>query len=127
MTDNKMPFDLASGKSFDEFLGASSEGAYIRQRSEDVKFSPAFEKALEEFQGITLVVFADIGCPDCRAVLPFLGKIPRINPKISVVFGEWNAASESFLQQRLGTGRVPTVLALDASGKLMEGAFIERP
>ena len=124
---DRMPFDLAEGKSFDEFLGTSAESAFIRQRTEEVKFSSSFAKALEEFQGVTLVAFADTGCPDCRAVLPFLGKIPQVNPKISVVFGEWNAAAEVFLQKRLGTGRVPTVLALDASGNLMDGAFIERP
>jgi hypothetical protein len=131
MTDKKMsnalPFDLTSGKSFDAFLGASAEGAEVKRRSEELKLTPSFEKALGAFQGITLVAFADVGCPDCRAVLPFLGKIPRINPNISVVFGEWNAASEEFAQKRLGTGRVPTVLALDASGNLMDGAFIERP
>jgi hypothetical protein len=72
------------------------------------------------------VVFADLNCPDCRAVLPFLGKIEGVNPNIGDVFKEWNDAAEEFLQKRLGTGRVPTVLALNASGKLM-GAFIERP
>ncbi|MDR1378098.1 MAG: thioredoxin family protein [Synergistaceae bacterium] len=127
MTDNQVPFDLTSGKTFDEFLGVSSDEVYVKQRSEEVKFSPSFEKALKEFQGITLVVFANVGCPDCRAVLPLLGKIPRVNPHISVVFEEWNAAAEGFLQQRLGTSRVPTVLALNASGDLMDGAFIERP
>jgi hypothetical protein len=119
--------ELASGRSFDEFIGASEEGNFLRRRVGEIRFSPSFEKALGDFRKTTLVVFADMGCPDCRAVLPFLGKIGEINPNVGVVFGEWNAVSEGFLQQRLGTGRVPTVLALDASGKLMDGAFIERP
>ncbi|MDR1979008.1 MAG: thioredoxin family protein [Synergistaceae bacterium] len=119
--------ELASGRSFDEFVGTSEEGEFVRRRVGEIRFSPSFEKALGDFEKATLVVFADMGCPDCRAVLPFLGKIGEVNPGIRVVFGEWNAASEEFLQKRLGTGRVPTVLALDASGKLTDGAFVERP
>jgi hypothetical protein len=119
--------DLASGKSFDEFLGTSEEGKFVRKRMGEIRFSPSFEKALGVLEKTKLVVFADVGCPDCRAVLPFLGKIEGANPNIGVVFGEWNDVSEAFLQKRLGTGRVPTVLALDGSGRLMEGAFIERP
>jgi thiol-disulfide isomerase/thioredoxin len=119
--------DLLSGRSFDEFVETSEEGKFVRRRVEEIQFSPAFEKALGAFGKTTLVAFADLSCPDCRAVLPFLGKIGNVNPNIGVVFGEWNAASEEFLQKRLGTGRVPTVLALNASGELMDGAFIERP
>ncbi|MDR2179415.1 MAG: thioredoxin family protein [Synergistaceae bacterium] len=125
--ENREGIDLTSGKSFGEFIGTSEDGNFVRRRVGEIQFSPSFEKALGEFGKTTLVVFADMTCPDCRAVLPFLGKIGEVNAGIEVVFGEWNAASEGFLQRRLGTGRVPTVLALDASGRLMDGAFIERP
>ena len=118
-TQSGAAIDLAAGKSFDEFTGSRG----LR----DVRLSVGFERAVKEFGKVTLVMFADMGCPDCLAVLPFLGRIKDAGPEISVVFGEWNAASEKFLQDRLGTGRVPTVLALDASGKLMDGTFIERP
>ena len=114
-----MSIDLSAGKSFDEFVGSSD----LR----DVRLSPGFESALKECGKVTLAAFADMGCPDCRAVLPFLGKIQNAALGISVMFVEWNAESEKFLQDRLGTGRVPTVLALSASGELMDGAFIERP
>jgi thiol-disulfide isomerase/thioredoxin len=127
MSQNITESDLAAGRSFDEFVGTSQEGDVVRRRVGEIRFSPSFEKALGDFGRTTLAVFADMGCPDCRAVLPFLGKIGEVNPNIGVVFKEWNPVSEEFLQQRLGTGRVPTVLALDASGKLMDGAFIERP
>ena len=118
--------DLALGRSFDEFVGTSEEGEFVRRRMEEIRFSPFFEKALEAFGKTTLVVFADLHCPDCRAVLPFLGKMGGVNPNIGVVFKEWNDDAEEFLQKHLGRGRVPTVLAL-ASGKRMDGAFIERP
>jgi len=110
---------------FDGFIGSGGAGAHIRQRVRDLRFSPAFGEALGAVGKITLVTFADMGCPDCGAVLPFLGKIQEAG--VSVLFGEWNAESEAFLHKLLGTGRVPTVLALDVSGRLMEGAFIERP
>jgi hypothetical protein len=127
MSQNMTERDLASGKSFDEFIGTSEEGNFVRRRIGEIRFSPSFEKALRDFGKTTLAVFADMGCPDCRAVLPFLGKIGEVNSGIGVVFKEWDSVSEEFLQRLLGTGRVPTVLALDASGKLMNGAFIERP
>lgn len=119
MTQSGADIDLTGGKSFVEFIGLYN----LR----DVQLSPEFERSVKDFGKVTLVVFADLECPDCLAVLPFLGKISYANPSISVVFGEWNAQSEKFLQDRLGTARVPTVLALDAAGKLMDGAFIERP
>ncbi|MDR1376190.1 MAG: thioredoxin family protein [Synergistaceae bacterium] len=127
MSEDMTKSGMASGISFEEFVGASEEGNFVRQRVGEIRLSPSFEKALGDFGKTTLVVFADLGCPDCRAVLPFLGKIGEVNPNIGVVFKEWNSVSEEFLQQRLGTGRVPTILTLDASGKLMDGAFIERP
>jgi thiol-disulfide isomerase/thioredoxin len=115
---------LSAGRSFEEFVGSQAAGL------REVKLSPDFLKAVRDVSQagkIKLVVFADMGCPDCRAVLPFLGKIAEANPDISLVFGEWNAEAEKFLEGRLGTGRVPTVLAMSAEGELMDGAFIERP
>ena len=129
MNKNTMPFDLASGRSFDTFIneGSSETADFLRNRVQGLQLSDFFTAALKEFAPTTLVVFADIGCPDCMAVLPYLEKIGEINPRISVVFGDWNTASEAFLQEHLGTGRVPTILALSTSGDLMDGAFIERP
>ena len=119
ITKSKAAIDLSAGKTFDEFVGSSD----LRS----VSLSLGFESAVKECGKVTLAAFADMGCPDCRAVLPFLKKIHDANPDISVMFVEWNAESEKFLQDRLSTGRVPTVLALSSSGTLMDGAFIERP
>ncbi|MDR3231797.1 MAG: thioredoxin family protein [Synergistaceae bacterium] len=120
---------LAGGRSFDDFIGgaSSADREFMSARVTELKVSSGFERAVGEFEGLTLVFFADMECPDCRAVLPFLGKIQAINPRIRLVARDWNDASEAFLEELLGAGRVPTILALDASGDLMDGAFIERP
>lgn len=119
----------AEGMTPEQFLKkASPEMAdFMKERVEATKLSPSFCEALRKFEKTTLVVYAYLDCPDCRAVFPILAQIPSVNPGIGVVMAEWNDEAEHFLEERLGTGRAPTVLALDARGELMEGAFIERP
>ncbi len=127
-SENKVQ-DLAVGTSFEKYIGAASTDSLERMRGlvSNLRFSEGFEKALVGAGELTLVAFVDMGCPDCWAVLPFLGKIAAEHQNIRVVLKDKDASAETFLQERLGTGRVPTVLALNASGVLMDGAFVERP
>lgn len=126
--DDKIP-GLTEGLTLEQFLEKAppSMADFMRESVERTELSPAFREALRKLGRTTLLVYAFLDCPDCRAVIPIVAKIPIVNPEIDLVMAEWTDEAERFLEERLGTGRAPTVLALNAQGQLMEGAFIERP
>ncbi|MDR1740352.1 MAG: thioredoxin family protein [Synergistaceae bacterium] len=110
--------------SFDEFVPADYAP---RAKMDGIVLSDALVRAAESAKerGVSLVVFASLTCPDCAAVLPYVGLLAKLGMKVEL--GEKDAEAEEFLQRRLGTGRVPTVLAKDAAGNWMDGVLIERP
>lgn len=120
---------LAEGTTLEQFLEKepAETADFMRQSIAKTELSPAFCEALRKVGKTTLLVYSYLDCPDCRAVIPVVAKIPSVNPQIGLVMAEWTDEAERFLEKRLGTGRAPTVLALDEQGRLMEGAFIERP
>ncbi len=126
--ENKIP-GLVGGMTLEQFLekAPANVADFMRESIDRTELSPSFREALRKFGRTTLLVYAFLDCPDCRAVIPIVAKMPTVNPEIGLVMAEWTDEAERFLEDRLGTGRAPTVLALDAQGRLMDGAFVERP
>jgi len=68
----------------------------------------------------TLVQFSSAFCAPCRATRQVLGQVTELVPGVSTV--EIDAESELDLVRRVGVLRTPTVLVLDASGRIVERA-----
>lgn len=61
---------------------------------------------------VNLVVFAELYCPDCRALIPYIEKIRDLNPNINVsIFPR--KGNETFMERHTGTAKIPTVLIED--------------
>lgn len=71
---------------------------------------------IEKIEGINkivnLVIFAEIYCPDCRALIPFVEKIRNLNSHINIsIFPR--KGNEEYLIKHTGVARIPTVLMED--------------
>lgn len=61
---------------------------------------------------VNLVVFAEVYCPDCRALIPYIEKIRTLNENINVsIFPR--KGNEAFMEKHTGVARIPTVLMED--------------
>ena len=61
---------------------------------------------------VNLVVFAEVYCPDCRALLPYIEKIRSLNSKINVsIFPR--KGNENYLTAHSKEGKIPTVVMED--------------
>lgn len=61
---------------------------------------------------INIVVFAEIYCPDCRALIPFVEKFNRLNEKINLnIFPR--EGNEKYLEIHSEASRIPLVLVED--------------
>lgn len=68
----------------------------------------------------TLVQFSSAFCAPCRATRQVLGQVSGLVPGVTAV--EIDAEAELDLVRRVGVLRTPTVLVLDASGRIVERA-----
>lgn len=94
-------FAGSSGDDEDGRLGPDDLGVPLGERATLVQFSSAF-------------------CAPCRATRQVLGQVTALVPGVSAV--EIDAESELDLVRRVGVLRTPTVLVLDASGRIVERA-----
>lgn len=61
---------------------------------------------------VNLVVFAEVYCPDCRAIIPYIEKIRQLNSKINVsIFPR--TGNETYLVAHSAQAKIPTVLMED--------------
>ncbi len=89
------------GRDDGERLGAAELGARLGERATLVQFSSAF-------------------CAPCRATRRILDEIARMVPGVSHV--EVDAEARLELVRRLGILKTPTVLVLDADGRVVRRA-----
>lgn len=68
----------------------------------------------------TLVQFSSAFCAPCRATRQVLGQVTGLVPGVTTV--EIDAEAELDLVRRVGVLRTPTVLVLDAEGRIVERA-----
>lgn len=61
---------------------------------------------------VNLIVFAELYCPDCRALIPYVEKIKSLNSHINIsIFPR--KGNETFMERHTGTAKIPTVLIED--------------
>ena len=78
----------------------------IELKQENIKKIKAIQNT------VNLVVFAEIYCPDCRALVPYIEKIRSLNSKINVsIFPR--KGNENYLTAHSKEGKIPTVLMED--------------
>lgn len=80
---------------------------------EKISLSQKNTKKIKEINKIVnLVIFAEIYCPDCRALIPFVEKIRSLNNHINIsIFPR--KGNEEYLIRHTGVAKIPTVLMED--------------
>lgn len=73
---------------------------------------------------IKILTVAEVYCPDCRAIIPFLEKFSSLNNRITVVYSTRDE-SHDLLIKATGEARIPT-LFLD-NGTKVKPIFTEFP
>ncbi|QIJ66392.1 thioredoxin family protein [Streptomyces sp. JB150] len=91
----------------------------VRVRDEGQRLDAA-ELGAELGERATLVQFSSAFCAPCRATRRILGEVAGLVPGVSHV--EIDAESRLGLVRRLGILRTPTVLVLDADGRIVRRA-----
>lgn len=91
----------------------------MRERDDEVRLDPArLGTALGE--RATLVQFSSAFCAPCRATRRILGEVARMVP--GVVHVEIDAEARLGLVRALDIRKTPTVLVLDADGRIVRRA-----
>jgi thiol-disulfide isomerase/thioredoxin len=91
----------------------------VRERDDGVRLDPArLGTALGE--RATLVQFSSAFCAPCRATRRILGEVARMVP--GVVHVEIDAEARLGLVRALDIRKTPTVLVLDADGRIVRRA-----
>ena len=61
---------------------------------------------------INILVVAQVYCPDCRAIIPFIEKFSELNNKIKVIYSSRDESSE-LLKSKTGFTKIPTLFYND--------------
>ena len=61
---------------------------------------------------INILVVAQVYCPDCRAIIPFIEKFSELNNKIKVIYSSRDESSE-LLKSKTGFTKIPTIFYND--------------
>ncbi|MER7491604.1 thioredoxin family protein [Streptomyces pharetrae] len=91
----------------------------VRVRDEEQRLAEA-ELGAELGERATLVQFSSAFCAPCRATRRVLGEVAAMVPGVRHV--EIDAEARLDLVRRLGVLRTPTVLVLDAGGRVVRRA-----
>lgn len=80
---------------------------------EKINFSESSIKKIHQIDTtINLVIFAELYCPDCRALIPFVEKLRLLNSKINIsIFPR--KGNEVYLSKHSLNASIPTILMED--------------
>lgn len=120
--------DLRLGHPFDMFMssGDDDERMAIEDRLESITL-PHGIVGIDALDGITLVAFASIWCPDCVVAVPFVELIGRVRPNIKTLYFEREDDGMRDLAVALsGSCSIPLIFAADDEGHVKSGYFVER-
>lgn len=120
-------FDLNKGETLEKYLekGEPEEVARVEVAFSRTSCSKEFEEAIRKADGVTLVVFTELFCPDSAALLPYLRRIGEINNQMRIIFYPVKG-NEVLLKNVTGAGKIPTLMVLDKTG-LPSGFYVEHP
>lgn len=99
-------------KTFKDYLNLQNNEEYSQKQLKIMEKVSLSEKTIERVKNIkkniNLLVVAEVFCPDCRAIVPFLQKFSEINDKIKI---EYSTRDESLLllKEKTSEARIPTI------------------
>jgi len=120
--------NLEEGIDFQQYLN-SSKGEYKKEQLEiynQVNLADNTKEVISKItEKIAIIIFAEIYCPDCRILLPYLEKMKELNNNIcTYIFPR--RGYEEIMEEYIGVARIPTILRFDNNNQLI-GQFIEFP
>jgi thiol-disulfide isomerase/thioredoxin len=110
---------LAAASAFGVLHKRRSGRVRVRGRDEDRRLGAA-DLGAELGERATLVQFSSAFCAPCRATRRVLGEVAGLVPGVAHV--EIDAEAHLDLVRRLGILKTPTVLVLDAEGRVVRRA-----
>ncbi|RRD39412.1 thiol-disulfide isomerase [Leptotrichia sp. OH3620_COT-345] len=105
---------------FQDYLNFSDKEEYSQKQlkiMDKITFSEETEKAVKSInKEIKILCFAQVYCPDCRAIVPFMKKFSEINNNIKVDY-LLKENNEDLLKKLTDTVRIPTLVS-EKDGKM---------
>lgn len=120
--------DFNQGATFKEYLISSKEEYQDEQIDiyNKITLSDKIKEVIDKVdQKVILLAFAEIYCPDCRILMPFLKKIEKLNDNIKLTIFP-REEYEGIMIEYTGVARIPTVIAIDSNEEVI-GQYIEFP
>jgi len=120
--------ELEEGIGFEQYLNSSKEEYKQEQLQiyKQVNLADNTKEIISKIsKKINIIIFAEIYCPDCRILLPYLEKMRELNDNISTYIFP-RKGYEAVMEEYIRLARIPTVLRFDSS-KELKGQIIEFP
>lgn len=113
---------------FEQYLVYESEEDYGQKQlkiMDKINISSENEEKIKSIsKEINILSVAEVFCPDCRAIVPFLEKFSKINDKIKVKYSKREDVSD-LLIQKTGVAKLPTLFYND--GEKLQLMLLELP
>ncbi|PRX21666.1 thioredoxin-like protein [Orenia metallireducens] len=120
--------ELEEGIGFEQYLNSSKEEYKQEQLQiyKQVNLADNTKEIISKIsKKINIIIFAEIYCPDCRILLPYLEKMRELNDNISIYIFP-RKGYEAVMEEYIEVARIPTILRFDSSKQLL-GQFVEFP
>lgn len=97
---------------FQDYLNYDSNNEYIEKQLKILDKITLSQDNINKIKGINkklnIILVAQVYCPDCRAIVPFIKKFSEINENINVTY-ETRDSSKNILKNGLKADRIPTI------------------
>lgn len=113
---------------FEQYLIYDSEEDYGQKQlkiMDKITISSESEEKIKSIsKEINILAVAEVFCPDCRAIVPFLEKFSKINNNIKIKYAKREDVSD-LLIQKTGVAKLPTLFYND--GEKLQLILLEFP
>lgn len=113
---------------FEQYLKYNDDGEVGQKQLKIMDKISISQENIEKIKNINkeinILAVAEVSCPDCRAIVPFLEKFSSINDKIKVIYSNRDESGE-ILQSKTGFTKIPTIFYND--GEKLNLVLLEFP
>ncbi len=103
---------------FQDYLKYEDNGEYSEKQIKIIDRIILSEETIRKIKSISkeinILAIAQVYCPDCRAVIPFLEKFSELNSNIKITYSNRDESGE-LLKSKTGFIKIPTLFYNDGS------------
>lgn len=101
---------------FNEYLKYEDDGEFSQKQLKIMDKIIVSDENISKIKNINkeinILAIAQVYCPDCRAIVPFLEKFSQLNPNIKITYSNREESGE-ILQAKTGFTKIPTLFYND--------------